>query len=150
MNESDKKAFEAAFEIYDQGSLANYDHVKYGFQAALELRDSQVGEPKAWGNLSEDFADSERVLITNDVDAKKYHEQVYDLTPLFTTPPTAQINQQLVDALKPFAEFDLRGGNLGDRDDNQPVYARDKTVLTVGDFKRAQAALTAAKSGEAK
>lgn len=71
-------------------------------------------------------------------------------TKLYAEAPAAAINEQMLDALKPFAEFDLRGDNLGGRDDNQPVYARDKTILTVGDFKRAKAAIRAAEVEKAK
>jgi len=49
-----------------------------------------VQEPVAWGNLANWCLDSDRVLITDKTEAEKYHRDVYDLTPLYTTPPAAQ------------------------------------------------------------
>ena len=120
MNDADREAFEAAFEIYDQGSLANYDHVKYGFQAALEWRDSQVGEPV--GHIMIDAGDFEH-------GTKEYHLDG-NWEPVYTTPPTAQINQQLVKILKELLDMDL-------------AYQRGSKVCDA--IERAQAALTAAK-----
>jgi hypothetical protein len=75
---------------------------------------------------------------------------IFSKNNLVTQPVPAQVEAEVVrelyEALKPFAGFDLRGNHLVSRDDNQPVfYARDETVLTVGDFKKANAALTKAK-----
>jgi hypothetical protein len=44
-------------------------------------------EPVAWGNLANWCLDSDRVLITDKTKAEEYHRDVYDLTPLYTTPP---------------------------------------------------------------
>ena len=55
---------------------------------------------------------------------------------------------ELIEAIKPFAALDLRPDGFDKRDDSQPVYARDKTVITVGDVRRASAALTRCRGGE--
>src|SRR5687768_18131697 len=47
----------------------------------------------------------------------------------------------LVEALRPLAGLDLRGDGFDKRPDSQPVYARDASVITVGDVRRAVAAL---------
>jgi hypothetical protein len=53
-----------------------------------------VQEPVAWGNLANWCLDSDRVLITDKTEAEKYHRDVYDLTPLYTTPPVAPVQQK--------------------------------------------------------
>ena len=45
----------------------------------------EQGEPVAWGNLANWCLDSDRVLITDKDAAEKYHRDIYDLTPLYTT-----------------------------------------------------------------
>jgi len=52
-----------------------------------------VQEPVAWGNLANWCLDSDRVLITDKTEAEKYHRDVYDLTPLYTTPPAAPVQE---------------------------------------------------------
>lgn len=47
-------------------------------------------------------------------------------------------------ALRPFARMDI-GGMLASARDGYPVYARNATTLTVGDFRNAQKALTPTK-----
>lgn len=49
--------------------------------------------------------------------------------------------EALREALRPLARLDLRGDNMLSRPDDQPVYARDNTVITVGDVRRAAALL---------
>ena len=55
----------------------------------------------------------------------------------------------LIEAIKPLAALDLRPDGFDKRDDSQPVYARDKTVITVGDVRRASAALARCRGGAA-
>lgn len=55
---------------------------------------------------------------------------------------------ELIEAIKPLAALDLRPDGFDKRDDSQPVYARDKTVITVGDVRRASAALANCRGGE--
>lgn len=54
---------------------------------------------------------------------------------------------ELIEAIKPLAALDLRPGGFDKRDDSQPVYARDNTVITVGDVRRAAAALARCRGG---
>lgn len=56
---------------------------------------------------------------------------------------------ELIEAIKPLAAIDLRPDGFDKRDDSQPVYARGNTVITVGDVRRASAALARAKGGAA-
>lgn len=51
---------------------------------------------------------------------------------------------ELLEALRPFAELDLRPDGFDQRDDSQPIYARDNSVITVGDVRRARAAIAKA------
>lgn len=50
-------------------------------------------------------------------------------------------NERLRAALLPLANLDLRGSGFDQRPDDQIVYARDTTKITVGDVLRARAAL---------
>ena len=61
-----------------------------GFTWTAQPPAAPVQEPVAWGNLANWCLDSDRVLITDKTEAEKYHRDVYDLTPLYTTPPAAQ------------------------------------------------------------
>jgi hypothetical protein len=62
-----------------------------GFNDACKPKPAQPAqEPMAWGNMANWCLDSDRVLITDKTEAEKYHRDVYDLTPLYTTPPAAQ------------------------------------------------------------
>lgn len=90
MNEADKKAFE---EKFPRDHYHKHDMVllRRGFQAACEWRDSQVGEPVAYYTCEGNWP---RVVLASDGNFHGYE------TPLYTTPPTAQINQQLVEALE--------------------------------------------------
>lgn len=54
---------------------------------------------------------------------------------------------ELIEAIKPLAALDLRPDGFDKRDDSQPVYARDNTVITVGDVRRAAAALARCRGG---
>ena len=64
-----------------------------------------VQEPVAWGNLANWCLDSDRVLITDKTEAEKYHRDVYDLTPLYTTPPGGRQSEDcLTAAQRPVAE----------------------------------------------
>lgn len=108
MNEAE--AFEAWADLhgyysdeyyYFQGSKhkRHYDvKAQEGWQAALEWRDSQVGEPVAYYTCEGNWP---RVVLAIDGNEGEYE------TPLYTTPPTAQINQQFVNALER-AETEMR------------------------------------------
>jgi hypothetical protein len=61
--------------------------------AIKQARSAPVQEPVAWGNLANWCLDSDRVLITDKTEAEKYHRDVYDLTPLYTTPPAAPVQE---------------------------------------------------------
>jgi hypothetical protein len=55
--------------------------------------------------------------------------------------------ERLVDALRPFAHDDLQselGGNV--QGDSSPVYGRNRATLTLGDFRKARAAIDAART----
>mgnify|MGYP000022199564 CR=1 FL=1 len=58
--------------------------------------------------------------------------------------------ERLAEALRPLAELDLTPDDFGQRPDSQPIYARNKTAITVGDVRKACAALdpTAAQEGK--
>lgn len=49
--------------------------------------------------------------------------------------------ERLAEALRPLAELDLTPDDFGQRPDSQPIYARNKTAITVGDIRKACAAL---------
>ena len=49
--------------------------------------------------------------------------------------------ERLAEALRPLAELDLTPDDFGQRPDSQPIYARNKTAITVGDVRKACAAL---------
>lgn len=53
--------------------------------------------------------------------------------------------RELTDALRPLAELDLRPGAFDAMGDDQTVYARDKSVITVGDVRRAKKLLSDAR-----
>ena len=48
---------------------------------------------------------------------------------------------RLAEALRPLAELDLTPDDFDKRPDSQPIYARNKTSITVGDVRKARAAL---------
>ena len=48
---------------------------------------------------------------------------------------------RLAEALRPFAELDLTPDDFDKRPDSQPIYARNKTAITVGDVRKARVAL---------
>ena len=48
--------------------------------------------------------------------------------------------ERLAEALRPLAGLDLRPDGFDKRPDDQTIYARDRTAITVGDVRRAQAA----------
>ena len=50
-------------------------------------------------------------------------------------------NERLAEALRPLAELDLTPDDFDQRPDSQPIYARNKTAITVGDVRKACAAL---------
>lgn len=47
----------------------------------------------------------------------------------------------LAEALRPLAELDLTPDDFDQRPNSQPIYARNNTVITVGDVRKARAAL---------
>ena len=49
--------------------------------------------------------------------------------------------ERLAEALRPLAELDLTPGDYDNRPDSQPIYARNRTAITVGDVRKARAAL---------
>ena len=51
---------------------------------------------------------------------------------------------ELLEALKALARLDITAGGVQDKADNSVVYARDKSVITVGDVKRARQAIAKA------
>ncbi len=51
---------------------------------------------------------------------------------------------KLLEALRPLAGLDLRPGGLDQRADSQVIYAREKSQITVGDVRRAIAAIAKA------
>lgn len=59
--------------------------------------------------------------------------------------------ERLAEALRPLAALDLTADDFDQRPDSQPIYARNNTVITVGDVRKARAALhhTAAQADEA-
>ena len=61
------------------------------------------------------------------------------------THPAPAVVRQLVNAIEPLAHLDLKAGQLEKYDDDLTVYQRDNTKITIGDIRRAQAALAAAK-----
>jgi len=75
-------------EGFAAGVLEGREQMK---QSAEELRSVERVEPVAWGNLANWCLDSDRVLITDKTKAEEYHRDVYDLTPLYTTPPAAPV-----------------------------------------------------------
>lgn len=53
----------------------------------------------------------------------------------------------LIEAIKPLAELDLRPDGFDKRPDDQTIYARDRSTITVGDVRRAAAALARFRGG---
>lgn len=51
---------------------------------------------------------------------------------------------KLLEALRPLAGIDLRPGGFDELADDQPIYARENSVITVGDVRRAIAAIAEA------
>ena len=49
--------------------------------------------------------------------------------------------ERLAEALRPLAELDLTLDDFDNRPDSQPIYARNKTAITVGDVRKARDAL---------
>ena len=58
-------------------------------------------------------------------------------------------NERLAEALRPLAELDLTPDDFDQRPDSQPIYARNKTAITVGDVRKACAALDPTAAQEA-
>lgn len=56
---------------------------------------------------------------------------------------------ELIEAIKPLAELDLRPDGFDKRPDDQTIYARDRSAITVGDVRRAAAALARCRGGAA-
>ena len=48
---------------------------------------------------------------------------------------------RLAEALRPLADLDLTPDDFDKRPDSQPIYARNKTAITVGDVRKARVAL---------
>lgn len=78
-------------------------------------------------------------------DLRDWHERLSAI--LATLPEPGVVSDysaavvELIEAIKPLAALDLRPDGFDKRDDSQPVYARDNSVITVGDVRRAAAAL---------
>lgn len=49
--------------------------------------------------------------------------------------------ERLEEALRPLAALDLTADGFDQRPDSKPIYARNNTVITVGDVRKARAAL---------
>ena len=71
-----------------QGDMPKIGCVNHDCEKCKAIAAQQ--EPVAWGNLANWCLDSDRVLITDKTEAEKYRRDVYDLTPLYTTPPAAR------------------------------------------------------------
>ena len=99
MNFADREACLQWFEsdkVNDQGLLVEL--VLSAWQAACEWRDSQVVEPVGWVC---DFKDGSVPHFTKkQFIATQWIEDGFPVQPVYTAPPTAQINQQIVEVLE--------------------------------------------------
>ena len=126
MNDADRKAFEEwKVEQFQKGEPRLVP--SEAWQAACEWRDSQVGEPFAWASIAKNG--NIRIWTSVETDVKKLAElNGCELQPIYTTPPAAQINQQLFNALQSLLESALK-------------YKLEPSDLCVEDAKAALAAV---------
>lgn len=112
MSDADRKAFEKwankeffvgledVAETWDGTEYVDFSHhmAWCAWQAGCEWRDSQVGEPIGW--LC-DFKDGTEPYFTkNPTVAAQWIEDECPVKPVYTPPPTTQINQRLAEALR--------------------------------------------------
>ena len=93
-------------------------------RAALAEQPEQ--EPVAWGNLAGWCFDSDRVLITDKDEAAKYHRDVYDLTPLYTSPPAPAGYAKKIESL--IAERDALKAKLAEQPAQQEPDPDELTI----------------------
>lgn len=98
MDDLDKKAFNAACQKH--GHTDGYSMIVAHdiWQAALEWRDSQAGEPVAW--YTEDHSTDKSATTWSKETAERWKYKGWPVCNLYPAPPIAQINEQLVEALE--------------------------------------------------
>lgn len=117
MNDADRKAFELYYRT-TTGSVRYCEAERRGWKAACEWRDSQVGEPVAWARYPRFTSGLQKAeIVFTKPDGNDWVE-------LHTTPPAAQINQQMLEALKDIA---ATGYSNIDRDKARAALAAKET-----------------------
>jgi len=128
MNEADKKAFDEAFAEYRDCEKPNYDSYENGWIDALAHRDKQAGDPielypcgfqKLHSLVVEKAAYLARGVVEGEPITESMRRTVFDLAknavemasflvkqPLYTTPPAAQVNEQMLAALERLVEIE--------------------------------------------
>lgn len=142
MNDADRKAFEEHYKDTEGCSPKFRTAFKLGWEACSEWRDSQAGEPIGWrvaftraprGNFQEGKPDNQTV--------EYWGHRGIDFEYCYAAPPTAQINQRLVEALDKLHAVVIAKNRAG------ADWGEQFTDLMVA-LSLAQSALNAAKSGD--
>lgn len=134
MNDADRKAFKDWWVNNGLGSISAQIEA---WQAACEWRDSQVGEPVTYlceidvQNFQGQSEFRSALFYRKD---PAWHEgnlinEVISAIPLYTIPPAAQINQQLVEVLENVKEY-LRGVEPRNNSTDKFALAQIEAALT--------------------
>ena len=102
MKEDEKKAFDSVFG--DAISANQRMWAKVGWKEGIEWSDSQAGEPIGFLFQHEETGLTEVVDIQQvEWDFEKNNPRWKKISPVYTTAPAAQINQQMIKALEDIA-----------------------------------------------
>lgn len=119
-------------------------------QEALEISKGIPDKSVAFVNANEDIVHEIQIAPWTDLYIIPTTEKLQSLEVLKNRAKVAlgdsDVVCELAEALKPLANLDLSPGGLDKARDEQVVYARDDSKITVGDVRKARAALATVRS----